>query len=293
MLLIFDQVAACSPRTTLAGVKLLGDGFVSLLRQWGLRPEFRREPVLAATSLPTGDSVPAFYTFGTFSPRPTALLHGLILSIAVLCAALLAMRYSWNHTVHLPFPIVDREANMSSPEREVAVIPSTFASAPYKQSPPRSASQTAQSALSRPLTTEGRFLPLPIETTLPATVPGGKVGKRMRANLDRPAHFSPVPSPLTQPSAPVTLSPHLLQLYAGTYVARAPTQLRVSVIAKDGRLQIEVAGQPRRTLQAVSETKFQAAELTDYWVEFQTNPDGTVRQLNIEQSGHRFVAVRQ
>jgi hypothetical protein len=331
MLLIFDEVAATASNATLAKTKLLGDGMVSLLRQWGLRPEFRREPALAATSLPTDDGVPGFYTFGNFRPRPMALLHGSILSIAVLCAASLAMRYAWNHTVNLPFPVVDRGGEDSSPEREIVIIPSVIAAAQDTQSPPDSASPSARSALSKPLSTRGKFLPLPVETTLPTTAPDEHVSRRIQATLDRQAHFSAVPSPVARPvpietalpaiapddkvsrsmqatvsrrvdfsvvpspparpSAAITLSPLLLQRYAGNYVA--PPALRVSVIAKDGELQIEIPGQPMRSLQPVSETKFQAAGLTDYLVEFQTNPDGTVRQLNIDQSGHRVVAVRQ
>jgi hypothetical protein len=344
MLLIFDQVAdqvaASSTQATLAETKLLGDGLVSLLRQWGLRPEFRREPALAAARLPNDDGVPAFYTFGNFRPRPMALLHGSILSIAVLCAASLAMRYAWNHTVNLPFPIVDREGEASSPEREIVIIPSVIADAADTQSPPSSASPTARSALSKPLSTQGRFLPLPVETALPATAPVDKVSRKTQA-MDRQAHFSSVPLPLARPGTAGTLSPQLLQRYAGNYVAPpeekasgkmqtnldrrvdfvavpsplarpstavtlpsrllqryagnyvAPPALRVSVIAKDGELQIEMAGQPRRALQPVSETTFRATGLADYQVEFQTNPDGTVRQLMIGQSGHRVVAVRQ
>lgn len=131
MLLIFDQVAGNHAAARLAEAKLVGDGIVSLVRQWALRSEFRCEPTVAVAALPAADGVPAFYTFGSFKPRPTALIHGLILSIAVLCAALLATRYSWNHTVRLPFPIVAREANNSSPKRESAIIPSVVAAAPY------------------------------------------------------------------------------------------------------------------------------------------------------------------
>jgi len=129
MLLIFDQVAG-SAAGRLAEAALVGDGLASLLRQWTLRPEFRREAAVALPALPVTDGVPAFYTFGSFKPRPTALIHGLILSIAVLCAALLAIRYSCNHTVHLPFPIVDHEA-YNSPEREIAVFPTTAEPTPY------------------------------------------------------------------------------------------------------------------------------------------------------------------
>ena len=326
MLLIFDQVAASSAKGTLAETKLLGDGIVSLLRQWGLRPQFRHEPALAATSPPVGDGVPGFYTLESFRPRPMALLHGSILSIAVLCLAFLAIRYAWNHTVNLPFPMVDREVDASAdPQSSLASV-----------------GRIAVSALSKLSSDPRGFLPSQIETRSRSTAPDDKVSRKMQKTLDMQAHFSAVPTSLARPStaiapspqllqryseiyvapagdrvsrkmqaaserradfaavpspparssAAVTLSPQLLQRYAGIYVAPPPV-LRVRVIAKGGELQIEMAGQPMRTLQPVSETKFQAAGLPDYQFEFQTNPDGTVRQLNIDQGGQRVVAVRQ
>ncbi len=128
MLLIFDQVthdeqAGSAARPRLAEIRLVADGFISLVRQWTSRPGFQPEPAVAGPTPPVPDGVPGFYTLGSFKPRPSALIHGLILSIAVLSAAFLAMKFSWNHTSHLPFPIVDREANSSSPERESAIIP--------------------------------------------------------------------------------------------------------------------------------------------------------------------------
>ncbi len=137
MLLIFDELAASAARPRLAESKLVGDGIFSLARQWALRPEFRRDPPVAATAPPVADGVPVFYVIGRFKPRPTALVQGLILSIAVLGAALLAIRFSWNHTVHLPFPILDSEETAPTPEQQRTIIPTEIASAPATQLSPK------------------------------------------------------------------------------------------------------------------------------------------------------------
>jgi hypothetical protein len=138
MLLIFDELAASAARPRLAEIKLLGDGIVSFIRQRALRPEFQRTAAVAAPTPPLSDGVPVFYVIGSFKPRPTALAQGLILSIAVLGAALLAIRFSWNHTVHLPFPALDLEETASAPEQQLTIIPTEIASAPIaKQLPPK------------------------------------------------------------------------------------------------------------------------------------------------------------
>jgi hypothetical protein len=140
MLLIFDEVtrdevtrdevAGSSARPRVAEVKLLGDGVVSLVRQWTLRPGFQREPAVAGPTAAAPDGVPRFHVIGTFKPRAAALIHGLILSVAFLCAAFLAMQYSWSHTVQLPFPLVDRGENASSPEQQRAIFPTEATSPP-------------------------------------------------------------------------------------------------------------------------------------------------------------------
>jgi hypothetical protein len=76
-----------------AAAKLLVDAIISLVRQWTLRPEFWKEPAIAAT--PNG--VPLFQTFESNKPRTQALLFGAFLSILVLDAACWTMGYAWNH----------------------------------------------------------------------------------------------------------------------------------------------------------------------------------------------------
>ena len=136
MLLIFDQVSKDQgtrevpgnrAKARLTEAKLVGDGIVSLIRQWAFRPGFQQKPAVAGPTTPALDGVPGFYMIGSFKPRPTAVIHGLILSIGVLSAALLAMKFSWNHTGHLPFPTLDREENASTVEQQRAILPTEIA----------------------------------------------------------------------------------------------------------------------------------------------------------------------
>lgn len=55
-------------------VPLLGDGFVSLIRQWGFRPEFRR-PIVAA------GNIAILRMAESHNPSPMALFHGVLLSL--------------------------------------------------------------------------------------------------------------------------------------------------------------------------------------------------------------------
>ena len=64
MLGIFDEVAL-----TGGALSLLADAFVSLWRQWLLRPEFRTRPLLTASGGPSLDGVPAFPLCESGPPR--------------------------------------------------------------------------------------------------------------------------------------------------------------------------------------------------------------------------------
>ena len=64
MLYIFDQ-----QKGTLAGVGMLFDCVVSLLRQWALRPNTGIEASVVTLPSPTGDHIPSFETINPFRPR--------------------------------------------------------------------------------------------------------------------------------------------------------------------------------------------------------------------------------
>ena len=90
ILSILDQAAECQAR-----FKLLGDGLVSLARQWALRPEFWCDISPAPTAETASDGIPSFYTLDPFRPRTAAVVHGLLLTAVVFCLTCFAIRYSW------------------------------------------------------------------------------------------------------------------------------------------------------------------------------------------------------
>jgi predicted anti-sigma-YlaC factor YlaD len=64
------------------------DAAASLARQWLLRPEFRRPEATAAAALQAA-GVPLFQTIETYQPRPAVLLHGGLLAILSILAAVI------------------------------------------------------------------------------------------------------------------------------------------------------------------------------------------------------------
>jgi hypothetical protein len=74
-----------------AKLRYLADAVASLARQWLLRPEFRHPEVPAATSeaLLETVAVPLFQTIETYKPRPAAVLHGGLLAILSILAAVI------------------------------------------------------------------------------------------------------------------------------------------------------------------------------------------------------------
>src|SRR4051812_48079871 len=60
----------------------------SLARQWLFRPGFRR-PEVTARALQQASGVPLFQTIEAYKPRPAALLHGGVLSVVSILAAVI------------------------------------------------------------------------------------------------------------------------------------------------------------------------------------------------------------
>ncbi|MGO9086413.1 MAG: S41 family peptidase [Candidatus Sulfotelmatobacter sp.] len=105
MLSIFDQSAGKA-----ATFKLLGDGLLSLARQWGLRSEFWHASSSVPAQQPASDGIPSFATIDPFRPRTAAVIHGLVLSTAVFCLTCFAIRYSWIHVLHVRIPEMQFES---------------------------------------------------------------------------------------------------------------------------------------------------------------------------------------
>jgi hypothetical protein len=108
MLSIFDR-AASKP----AAFNLLLDGFLSLVRQWTLRPEFWRDLAPLHEPQRAHDDIPSFHTIDSFRPRTTAMIHGLVLSTAVFCMTCFAIKYSWIRVLHVRIPEIQFEGQTS------------------------------------------------------------------------------------------------------------------------------------------------------------------------------------
>jgi hypothetical protein len=99
MLAIFDDVAACG-----SVLGLFTDATVSLFRQWVLRPEFRHTQLDEPIPVTSGD-VPLLASLDSYTPRPTTILIGCLLSVAFFSAVVtVSIRpgklSSWLNGVH-------------------------------------------------------------------------------------------------------------------------------------------------------------------------------------------------
>jgi hypothetical protein len=245
MLSIFDETEG-----GLATAKLLADGILSLLRQWTLRPEFWKEPAIAAT--PNG--VPLFQTFESNKPRTQALLFGAFLSILVLDAACWTMGYAWNHPsfVWIQQPVISPpESWKAKPSGHgTAMVPGDellYTDQGRVVLVFRSHRHAAATSENNP--------------TLPqSSVTGG--GSTGGAIVDN----------------------QTLQSYAGTYIGQTDKDPTVSIAMREGQLQLEIAGQGTSALAPLSQTKFMAVAIPDCWVEFSTNGSGYAHGIHLYRS---------
>ena len=130
ILSIFDEA-----KGGLSGFRLLMDSILSLIRQWTLRPEFWRESVSSPAPQAALDGIPSFCILSPFRPRPTAVVPGLILSIAIFSLTCVAIKYSWIRVLHVRIPEVQFEApQWIPPNAGHAVFPDrTTESVPHDQ----------------------------------------------------------------------------------------------------------------------------------------------------------------
>ncbi len=61
------------------------------------------------------ECVPSFHTLGPFRPRTAAVIHGLLLSMAVFSVTCYAIRYSSMHVLHMRMPGIQFDRQRSSP----------------------------------------------------------------------------------------------------------------------------------------------------------------------------------
>lgn len=324
MLLIFDQAVGKA-----AALKLLGDGMLSLARQWGLRSEFWHGISPAPTPQPASDGIPSFAILDPFRPRTAAVIHGLVLSTAVFCLTCFAIRYSWIHVLHVHIP----EVQFESPS---VMEPSTNAPAmPEEPAVPSRQEGRAKNDIPGPFGAEpgaedkasGQppVSPVPQNKTLGITpAPPGRAQVAPAVQPRSPLGLAA--NPLAATSMPQRRPTQLLaeadsseaqkdsmfshqisrttietqsqpQTYEGTYVVESPERFTISITTEDGHLVMNVAGQPKRALAPVSETKFVVKGIENCWIEFVrdwgTDADATIRQLRLFQNGQQFIARRR
>ena len=323
MLSIFDQAAGKA-----AVCRLLGDGLLSLARQWGLRPEFWHGISPAPTPRPASDGIPSFYTLDFFRPRTAAVIHGLVLSTAVFCLTCFAIRYSWIHLLHVHIPQVQFEsprviepsnAAPATPEEPVPSRQETRAKndAPGPFRVPSDAENKAPSLppaspVPQNETTGAAPAPPGRAQFAPAVQPRSPLGlavnplaatsapQRRLTQLLAEADSSEAQknSMFSHPMARTTIETQSqLQIYEGTYVVESPEKVTISITTEDGHLVMSVAGQPKRALAPVSEMKFVVRGVENCWIEFVrdsgTDADTTIRQLRLFQNGRQFIARRR
>jgi hypothetical protein len=316
MLCIFDQTAASQAgREMRMSFRLLGDGVVSLVRQWtriAVSPE--EADALAADSIPA-DVSPAFCSLPGFKPRPGAMIYGAALSLATFCVVFFAMRYSWTHRAAIVLPVESYAADSSVPDSST---PSSQGfTLPSAATSDRQGAQLQNRFDSR--NTEQLSMPETLtsaKTTTnevkPTTIPGSietpfhpkaesriaKLIPHMGENTpDKPSAAAgsgtSASTSATQyevVSAPASAG---LEAYAGTYIGYTTSRLEIIVSTKDGRLEIEVDGQHKIATVAASKTKFVLVGKANDWIEFVEGQDGAVRELDLYLEGERIAAHRR
>ena len=269
MLSIFDQAHG-----TASALKLLLDALFSLSRQWTLRPEFWQGLSPAASPQAASDGIPSFYTISPFRPRSSAVMNGLVLSLAIFCMTCFAIRYSWIHVLHVRIPEVQFERSSWIPPK--GAISGT---SPTLQKTPPVVSATP--ALS--------------QVPPPAAAAPQRHAARAAGQPDTRPQYKPRVS--NQPARTTPAAELPLQSYEGTYVVDSPTNLRIVITVEDENLMMSMPGQARLTLAPMSETKFVVQGIENCWIEFApasgTVGDEGAPQLQLSCNGQRYTARRQ
>jgi Peptidase family S41 len=251
---IFDQVPETSAR-----VRLLADAILSLLRQWSLRPEFWRE-FASGGEHAASDGIPSFFTLEPFRPRTAAVVHGLILTVAVFCLTCFAIRYSWIHVLHVRIPKVQFESSSS-------VLPGAAAARPHERkvaSRPAGPTQDDFSGSSRSSQAPQTQAPGPAPVRaaeqkaggISQPAPSGRAGNRARRAASA---FNTAQNAASQPGgAPESSSQQIAS--AGSGQAGTPVQPAASAPPLLPNTKIEAAERHRVIEVAV-------ADLTRYYVD--------------------------
>jgi hypothetical protein len=115
MLSIFDH--ATGKRIALS---LVADAFISLLRQWGLRPGFWSEPNPDEEPQMASAGTRSFYISENYRPSGLALLHGVTLTLAAFITITLAFIHTKGSKVQPWLPRIEAEKSEIPPTEQEA-----------------------------------------------------------------------------------------------------------------------------------------------------------------------------
>lgn len=266
MLSIFESTPRKSTQFT-----LLCDSLVSILRQWILRTDFRSE-TSRASAIPAADGVPSFSSLDGFRPRTSAVIDGVILSVALFVMTCFAIRYSWIRVLHVQIPEyhVDNYLEMHT------ASPSELRGQPTPE-PKQSPNTDHQSGLISPHL-QVDVMPVEAESALlssPAT----------RATSE-PAPGQPA---IVATEMTVQLP---LESYAGTYKSQSP-RMTIKIAVKNGQLSMHIVGESPRTLSPVSVTEFAIAGAGNSRIEFVPAQNGEIVRLRLSRDGQQITAERE
>jgi hypothetical protein len=276
MLSIFDQSQGKCP-----SFRLLLDALHSLFCQWMLRPEFLVEA--PSNSQPALDGVPSFSTLDPFRPRASAVVPGLLLSIAVFCLTCVAIKYSWIRVLNVHIPEVQFEApQWIPPSRAEAALPQTPAAAPAPTQPIPAQPATV------PLPAKLPPHPQPIATTLRKLASRALAGPQKAKGAQEADVSRQSPPVMVKAESP-------LQIFEGTYEIVSPQRITVLIAVEDDRLTMTLSGQPKHTLAQVSQLKFQDSENKACTIEFASAGIDVpkIDQLDLFLNGQHFTARRR
>lgn len=107
--------------------------------------------------------------------------------------------------------------------------------------------------------------------------------------FNAPAHASSDKSGLTTDDE----LPRGYQAYVGTYMSGPPTDRRIDVSVREGRLRLEIDGTVRSHLAPTSQDNVLKCISVACSVSFGTNDKGTVDHIEVRDSGREFRAFRE
>jgi hypothetical protein len=200
------------------------------------------------------------------------------------------MKYSWNHPVFIQFSGIEFETTSeyvtsSSPDRSTS-------DANEKGSAHLAISRASRRAAPKAISSVAGKSAV-VEARTPESTSGTSAGLPPGVENSRKPTVAIVSPPSVQSLSPSVTPSAVLRSYAGTYVAGPPNEIEVSITFEDGKLAIEVPGQPKNTLVAMSATRFTIAGSTNDWIDFKSQGYSIGSQAHISLSGRHLVVHRK